>query len=101
MKTIMKAYFKLRQNWLIALYVLIVLAGLFGMVNDNLQWQRWSADVNESTNSKDYQATRQYLKNDPKSEIYESGVHNKYINIIQTVTNLSKSQTYITPKQLY
>ena len=47
MKTIMKAYFKLRQNWLIALYVLIVLAGLFGMVNDNLQWQRWSADVNK------------------------------------------------------
>lgn len=37
MKTIMKAYFKLRQNWLIALYVLIVLAGLVSMINDSVQ----------------------------------------------------------------
>lgn len=97
----MKAYFKLRQNWLIALYVLIVLAGLIGMINDSVKWHQWETDVKKWTNSKDYQATRKYLKNDPKSRIYEPGVHMKYIDIIQSVTNLSKSQTYITPKNLY
>lgn len=101
MKTIMKAYFKLRQNWLITLYVLIVLAGLVSMINDSVTWHQWSANVNNWTNSKDYQATRKYLKNNPKSEIYEPSVHNVYIDIMQTVTNLSNSQNYVTPKELY
>lgn len=86
MKNIMKVYFKLRKSWLIALYALIIVAGLTSMANDSVQWHRWEKIVVESTSKATYQKTRTYLKKHPKADIYAQDFPSDYQRYIEAIS---------------
>lgn len=85
MLKIFKAYFKLRKGWIIALYALLLLAGLASMVNDGVQWHKWEKGVSQHTNEKEYQAFRQYYKENNDIDVYKlpsSNSNLKYLNLV-------------------
>ncbi|GFH42908.1 hypothetical protein Hs30E_14590 [Lactococcus hodotermopsidis] len=74
MKNVLKAYFKLRKNWLIAFYSLIVLFGVGSMVVDSVNWHSWEKVVDKNMDAYHYREIRDYLgkKTTNNAEVYNT-----------------------------
>lgn len=85
MKQVLKAYYQLRKGWLLTCYILIVLAGLAGMVADSSNWHAWEKAFDQQFSAKEYDQIRDYLgtKQASHEAVYDKFEHAyQYLNLI-------------------